>query len=66
MRQGQVGAGGNSWTAATPRPGDQAPEGTPGTGEALCPVCGGTGKTDGRNCENCGGTGKIIEGVGGA
>jgi len=47
-------------------PGDQASPGTPGTGEDLCPVCGGDGETDGGRCENCGGTGKVIAGIGGA
>jgi hypothetical protein len=48
-------------------PGDQAPPGTPGTGEDLCPVCGGSGKDDQqRPCVNCGGTGKVIEAIGGA
>jgi DnaJ-class molecular chaperone len=48
------------------RPGDQAESSTPGTGEALCPACSGSGRGDGAACETCGGTGKIIEGVGGA
>ena len=48
------------------RPGDQANPGTPGTGEALCPACGASGRIDGADCENCGGSGKIVEGVGGA
>jgi DnaJ-class molecular chaperone len=48
------------------KPGDQVPPGTPGSGEAICPACAGTGKLDGRECENCAGTGKITEGVGGA
>jgi hypothetical protein len=47
-------------------PGDEAPAGTPGTGENVCPVCGGRGILDGRPCANCGGTGKVIVGVGGA
>ena len=47
-------------------PGDQAAPGTPGTGENLCPVCGGSGNVDGSPCENCGGSGKIIAGIGGA
>lgn len=47
-------------------PGDEAPAGTPGTGEDLCPVCHGSGRIAGRACENCGGTGKIIRGIGGA
>lgn len=47
-------------------PGDQAAPGTPGTGEDICPVCGGDGRTDAGPCENCGGTGKIIAGIGGA
>jgi DnaJ-class molecular chaperone len=47
-------------------PGDEAPAGTPGTGEDLCPECSGKGQLgDGKECPNCGGTGKIIEGVGG-
>ncbi len=48
-------------------PGDQAPPGTPGTGEDLCPVCGGSGKDEEqRPCINCGGSGKVIEAIGGA
>lgn len=47
-------------------PGDQAPPGTPGTGENICPVCGGEGTVEGKECVNCGGTGVVIEGVGGA
>lgn len=47
-------------------PGDQAPEGTPGTGENLCPKCGGSGTLDGKRCANCEGSGKVIEGIGGA
>ena len=47
-------------------PGDQAPPGTPGTGENLCPVCSGEGTVEGQSCANCGGTGIVIEGIGGA
>lgn len=47
-------------------PGDQAPPGTPGTGENNCPRCGGSGRLDGGSCPNCGGSGRIVEGVGGA
>ena len=47
-------------------PGDEAPPGTPGTGEDICRACRGTGKQDGKDCPECGGTGKVIEGVGGA
>jgi RecJ-like exonuclease len=47
-------------------PGDQAEPGTPGTGEGLCPECGGSGRLeDGRECRNCGGTGKIVKGISG-
>jgi RecJ-like exonuclease len=47
-------------------PGDEAPPGTPGTGEDICPKCSGSGKISGQQCENCGGTGKIIRAIGGA
>jgi hypothetical protein len=47
-------------------PGDEAPPGTPGTGEDLCPKCGGKGRVGERVCENCEGTGRIVRGVGGA
>ena len=46
-------------------PGDEAPPGTPGSGEAMCPVCKGTGRVGSGRCENCGGTGRIVEGIGG-
>jgi hypothetical protein len=60
--------GGNDPVPARPplNPGDEAPEGTPGTGENVCPVCGGSGKAGNGPCTNCGGTGKVIVGVGGA
>ena len=46
-------------------PGDEAAPGTPGTGEDICPACGGTGRKNNQICPNCNGTGKIIEGIGG-
>jgi hypothetical protein len=49
------------------RPGDEARPGTPGTGEDLCPECGGAGKTaSGEKCDYCEGTGRITRGIGGA
>jgi DnaJ-class molecular chaperone len=47
-------------------PGDEAPPGTKGTGEAPCHLCGGTGRLQGQPCPECGGTGKVTQGVGGA
>ena len=46
-------------------PGDQAAAGTPGTGENVCPQCGGSGKTASGPCPTCQGTGKVTVGVGG-
>jgi DnaJ-class molecular chaperone len=46
-------------------PGDEAPPGTPGTGENLCRACNGSGTQDGQTCPVCEGSGKIIEGIGG-
>jgi len=40
-------------------PGDEAPAGTEGTGEDICPDCGGSGCTDGGDCPGCaGGSGR--------
>jgi hypothetical protein len=47
-------------------PGDEAPPGTPGTGEDVCPACGGSGRAEGGGCPECGGTGRVVRGVGGA
>jgi len=47
-------------------PGDEAPAGTPGTGEKTCPTCGGSGRLAGGTCPECEGTGKITAGIGGA
>ncbi len=47
-------------------PGDEAPPGTPGTGEDVCPECHGTGKVQSGECPACGGTGKIVRAIGGA
>lgn len=47
-------------------PGDDAPAGTPGTGESLCRECGGSGRLDGgRTCPTCQGSGKVNVGIGG-
>lgn len=47
-------------------PGDQAPPGTPGTGEDVCPRCGGSGQLGASACPDCGGSGKVNVGIGGA
>jgi hypothetical protein len=48
------------------KPGDEAPPGSPGTGEDICQDCSGTGKRqDGSECPTCEGTGRVIEGIGG-
>ena len=52
--------------STTVNPGDEAPAGTPGTGESICRECGGSGRLDNAPCPSCGGTGKVIVGVGGA
>jgi DnaJ-class molecular chaperone len=46
-------------------PGDEAPPGTEGTGEDVCPRCGGDGRLDGGDCPECEGTGTVIRGVSG-
>lgn len=48
------------------KPGDVAPPGTPGTGEALCPRCAGSGALNGQRCPECDGTGIVVQGIGGA
>jgi hypothetical protein len=48
------------------KPGDQAPPGTPGTGENVCHACGGSGRKDGGSCPSCQGTGTVITGISGA
>ena len=53
-------------TAPQRNPGDQAAPGTPGTGENVCPRCGGSGRIDAGECPDCGGTGRVITGIGGA
>ena len=53
--------------APRPSPGDEAPPGTPGTGEDVCPECNGSGKAArGATCPNCQGSGRIVRGIGGA
>jgi len=47
-------------------PGDEAPPGTPGTGEDVCPKCGGSGTISaGEPCPECAGSGRVIHGIGG-
>ena len=46
-------------------PGDEAPPGTEGTGEDVCPRCAGSGVQDGDDCQECGGSGTIVRGLGG-
>ncbi|CAA9469105.1 MAG: hypothetical protein AVDCRST_MAG13-321 [uncultured Solirubrobacteraceae bacterium] len=53
-------------TQAAMAPGDEAPPGTPGTGENVCPDCAGSGLIDGAECAMCAGSGTVVEGIGGA
>jgi hypothetical protein len=46
-------------------PGDDAPEGTPGTGDRICPRCGGSGEDEDEPCPECDGTGIVQSGIGG-
>lgn len=55
-----------SMPSGSGNPGDEAPEGTPGTGEALCRECGGSGRVGDGACPSCKGSGKVIVGIGGA
>jgi hypothetical protein len=41
--------------------GEEAPPGTPGTGEHICPACEGTGRLGRKRCKTCGGAGRIID-----
>lgn len=66
---GEEDPGASIDVAASPAPmapGDQAPPGAPGTGENVCPVCGGSGRLGGQACGNCQGTGRVTVGIGGA
>jgi hypothetical protein len=47
-------------------PGDEAPPGTPGTGENVCRRCAGRGQVNGQRCPDCEGSGRVISGIGGA
>ena len=48
------------------KPGDEAAAGTQGTGEGVCPSCGGSGRSASGDCPVCQGTGKVTVGIGGA
>jgi hypothetical protein len=63
----QAATEGTETAGADMNPGDQAPPGSPQTGENVCRDCLGKGiRGDGSRCETCGGTGKVIELVGDA
>jgi hypothetical protein len=47
-------------------PANDVPSATPGTGENVCPKCGGSGKVVGITCTECQGSGKVTRGIGGA
>jgi DnaJ-class molecular chaperone len=51
--------------ARTMKPGDEAPPGTPGTGEDVCPNCQGKGMVNHRRCPTCSGTGVVVKGLAG-
>jgi len=58
--------GGSAPTCVPLSPGDEAPEGTPGTGLTVCRRCGGSGRVGGQPCPECEGTGQVNVGIGGA
>lgn len=47
-------------------PGDEAAEGTPGTGDNICRECGGSGRAANGPCQSCAGSGKVTAALGGA
>ena len=53
-------------SGAARNPGDEAAPGSPQTGEALCPRCGGAGQIENAPCGDCGGTGRVVAIVGDA
>jgi RecJ-like exonuclease len=55
------GTSGQPQPEAMMAPGDEAPPGTPGTGEDVCPDCHGSGRIDGRDCDTCLGRGRVIK-----
>jgi len=61
-------ADGSRPTATRPdlKPGDEAPAGSPGTGETVCRRCGGSGRLGATACPDCQGTGVVTAIVGGA
>src|SRR3954468_7469400 len=48
--QASAGTAGASPDATQTQPGDEAPPGTPGTGENTCPTCRGSGKVGENRC----------------
>jgi hypothetical protein len=40
---------------------EEAPPGTAGAGEHICPACQGTGRRGRKPCSTCGGTGRVID-----
>jgi DnaJ-class molecular chaperone len=44
-------------------PGDEAPPGTPGTGEDVCPACSGSGRADDGECATCLGRGRVVKAI---
>jgi DnaJ-class molecular chaperone len=48
------------------KPGDQAPPGTPGSGENICRRCRGSGRLGDQPCPDCQGTGRVNAELGGA
>ena len=64
--RGAPPAGQPAGAQAPLRPGDEAPDGTPGTGENVCRRCGGSGRLGAADCPTCLGTGKVTAGIGGA
>ena len=59
-------AGAQTGPSAPMAPGDEAPPGTPGTGENICRDCGGSGHKGGSECPTCQGSGVVTVGIGGA
>lgn len=47
-------------------PGDEVAPGTEQSGEAVCPTCNGSGRTEGEPCPACGGSGHVTVLVGDA